>query len=92
MATEEKKKQISYELYIPAQFDDSCRGSLEVLLEHKLRDVGTMHEGESVYKNNGEIDHCVLRFWMYEGEELVEEILISLEKLGMPLGTKLYQE
>lgn len=91
MATEKKKQQISYELYIPAQFDDSCRASLEVLIEHKLTDVGTIHEGESVYKENGEIDHCVLRFSMDEGDELVEEILISLEELGIPYGAKLYQ-
>lgn len=92
MATEKKKQQIQYKLYIPAQFDDSCRASLEVLLEHKLTEVGTIHEGESVYKENGEIDHCVLRFSMDEGDELVEEILISLEELGIPYGAKLYQE
>lgn len=91
MATEEMKKQIPYELYIPAQFDDSCRGSLEVLMEHKLTDVGTVHEGESVYKANGEIDHCVLRFSMDEGDDLIEELLISLDELGIPYGAKLYQ-
>lgn len=92
MATEKKNKQIQYELYIPAQFDDSCRGSLEVLMEHKLTDVGAVHEGESVIKENGEIDHCVIRFSMKEGPELVEEIITSLDELGVPYGSKLYQD
>ena len=92
MATEKKNKQIQYELYIPAQFDDSCRGSLEVLMEHKLTDVGAVHEGESVTKENGEIDHCVIRFSMEEGPELVEEIITSLDELGVPYGSKLYQD
>jgi hypothetical protein len=92
MATEKKNKQIQYELYIPAQFDDSCRGSLEVLMEHKLTDVGAVHEGESVTKENGEIDHCVLRFSMEEGPELVEEIITSLDELGVPYGSKLYHD
>ena len=92
MATEKKNKQIQYELYIPAQFDDSCRGSLEVLMEHKLTDVGAVHEGESVTKENGEIDHCVIRFSMEEGPELVEEIITSLDELGVPYGSKLYHD
>lgn len=89
--TADNKKRMQYELYIPAQFDESCRGSLEILIEHKLADVGEVHEGESVYKENGEIDHCVVRFSMDEGPELVEEMLISLDELGIPYGAKLYQ-
>ena len=91
MATEEKKKQIQYELYIPAQFNEVIRGSLETLMEDMLGDTGTVHEGESVYKENGEIDHCVLRFSMDEGDEFVEEILLCLEEAGIPCGAKLYQ-
>ena len=91
MATEEKNKQIQYELYIPAQFDDVMRESLESLMEDMLEDIGNVHEGESVYKENGVIDHCVLRFSMYEGDEFVEEILLCLEEAGIPCGAKLYQ-
>ena len=91
MATEEKNKQIQYELYIPAQFNEVIRGSLETLMEDMLGDTGTVHEGESVYKENGEIDHCVLRFSMDEGDEFVEEILLCLEEAGIPCGAKLYQ-
>ena len=53
MATEEKKKQIQYELYIPAQFNEVMRKSLETLMEDMLEDIGTVHEGESLYKENG---------------------------------------
>ena len=91
MATEEKNKQIQYELYIPAQFDDVMRESLESLMEDMLEDIGNVHEGESVYKENGVIDHCVLRFSMDEGDEFVEEILLCLEEAGIPCGAKLYQ-
>ena len=91
MATEEKNKQIQYELYIPAQFNEVMRGSLEALMEDMLGDTGTVHEGESVYKENGVIDHCVLRFSMDEGDEFVEEILLCLEEAGIPCGAKLYQ-
>ena len=91
MATEEKNKQIQYELYIPAQFNEVMRGSLEALMEDMLGDTGTVHEGESVYKENGVIDHCVLRFSMEEGDEFVEEILLCLEEAGIPCGAKLYQ-
>ena len=92
MATEEKKKQIQYELYIPAQFNKVMRESLEMLMEDMLIDIGTVHEGESVYKENGVIDHCVLRFSMDEGDEFVEEILICLREAGIPYGAKLYQD
>ena len=92
MATEEKKKQIQYELYIPAQFNKVMRESLETLMEDMLIDIGTVHEGESVYKENGVIDHCVLRFSMDEGDEFVEEILICLREAGIPYGAKLYQD
>ena len=91
MATEEKNTQIQYELYIPAQFNEEIRGSLETLMEDMLEDIGTVHEGESVYKENGVIDHCVLRFSMDEGDEFVEEILLCLEEAGIPYGAKLYQ-
>lgn len=91
MATEEKNKQIQYELYIPAQFNEVMRESLETLMEDMLEDIGTVHEGESVYKENGVIDHCVLRFSMYEGDEFVEEILLCLREAGIPYGAKLYQ-
>ena len=91
MATEEKNKQIQYELYIPAQFNKVMRESLETLMEDMLEDIGTVHEGESVYKENGVIDHCVLRFSMYEGDEFVEEILLCLREAGIPYGAKLYQ-
>ena len=91
MATEEKSKQIQYELYIPAQFNEEIRRSLETLMEDMLEDIGTMHEGESVYKENGVIDHCVLRFSMEEGDEVVEEILLCLREAGIPYGAKLYQ-
>ena len=91
MATEEKNKQIQYELYIPAQFDEEIRRSLEALMEDMLEDIGTVHEGESMYKENGEIDHCVLRFSMDEGDEFVEEILLCLREVGVPCGAKLYQ-
>ena len=90
MATEEKK-QIQYELYIPAQFNEVMRKSLETLMEDMLGDTGTVHEGESVYKEHGVIDHCVLRFSMDEGDEFVEEILLCLEEAGIPCGAKLYQ-
>ena len=92
MATEEKKKQIQYELCIPAQFNKVMRESLETLMEDMLIDIGTVHEGESVYKENGVIDHCVLRFSMDEGDEFVEEILICLGEAGIPYGAKLYQD
>ena len=91
MATEEKNKQIQYELYIPAQFNEVMRESLEMLMEDMLEDIGTVHEGESVYTENGEIDHCVLRFSMDEGDEFVEEILLCLREAGVPCGAKLYQ-
>ena len=91
MATEEKNKQIQYELYIPAQFNEKIRCSLETLMEDMLEDIGAVHEGESVYKENGEIDHCLLRFSMDEGDEFVEEILLCLEEAGIPCGAKLYQ-
>ena len=91
MATEEKSKQIQYELYIPAQFNEEIRRSLETLMEDMLEDIGTVHEGESVYKENGVIDHCVLRFSMEEGDEFVEEILLCLREAGIPYGAKLYQ-
>ena len=91
MATEEKNKQIQYELYIPAQFNEVMRESLEALMEDMLEDIGTVHEGESVYKENGVIDHCVLRFSMDEGDEFVEEILTCLREAGIPYGAKLYQ-
>ena len=91
MATEEKNKQIQYELYIPAQFNEVMRESLETLMEDMLEDIGTVHEGESVYKENGVIDHCVLRFSMDEGDEFVEEILLCLREAGIPYGAKLYQ-
>ena len=91
MATEEKNKQIQYELYIPAQFNEVMRESLETLMEDMLEDIGNVHEGESVYKDNGVIDHCVLRFSMDEGDEFVEEILLCLEEAGIPYGAKLYQ-
>ena len=91
MVTEEKNKQIQYELYIPAQFNEVMRKSLETLMEDMLEDIGTVHEGKSVYKENGVIDHCVLRFSMYEGDEFVEEILLCLREAGIPYGAKLYQ-
>ena len=91
MATEEKKKQIQYELYIPAQFNKVMRESLETLMEDMLIDIGNVHEGESLYKENGVIDHCVLRFSMDEGDEFVEEILTCLREVGIPYGAKLYQ-
>ena len=91
MAIEETNKQIQYELYIPAQFDDVMRESLESLMEDMLEDIGNVHEGESMYKENGVIDHCVLRFSMDEGDEFVEEILLCLEEAGIPYGAKLYQ-
>ena len=91
MAIEEKNTQIQYELYIPAQFDEKIRRSLEALMEDMLEDIGTVHEGESVYKENGEIDHCVLRFSMDKGNEFVEEILLCLREAGIPYGAKLYQ-
>ena len=91
MATEEKSKQIQYELYIPAQFNEEIRRSLETLMGDMLEDIGTVHEGESVYKENGVIDHCVLRFSMEEGDEFVEEILLCLREAGIPYGAKLYQ-
>ena len=91
MVTEEKNKLIQYELYIPAQFNEVMRESLETLMEDMLEDIGTVHEGESVYKENGVIDHCVLRFSMDEGDEFVEEILLCLEEAGIPYGAKLYQ-
>ena len=91
MATEEKNKQIQYELYIPAQFNEVMRESLEALMEDMLEDIGTVHEGESVYKENGIIDHCVLRFSMDEGDEFVKEILLCLREAGIPYGAKLYQ-
>ena len=91
MATEEKNKQIQYELYIPAQFNEVMRESLETLMEDMLEDIGNVHEGESVYKENGVIDHCVLRFSMDEGDEFVEEILTCLREAGIPYGAKLYQ-
>ena len=91
MATEEKKKQIQYELYIPAQFNEVMRESLETLMEDMLEDIGAVYEGESVYKENGEIDHCVIRFSMDEGDEFVEEILLCLREAGIPYGAKLYQ-
>ena len=46
MATEEKNKQIQYELYIPAQFNEVMRESLESLMEDMLEDIGNVHEGE----------------------------------------------
>lgn len=67
------------------------RKSLETLMEDMLEDIGTVHEGKSVYKENGVIDHCVLRFSMYEGDEFVEEILLCLREAGIPYGAKLYQ-
>ncbi len=91
MATEEKNKQIQYELYIPAQFNEVMRESLESLMEDMLEDIGNVHEGESVYKENGVIDHCVLRFSMDEGDEFLEEILTCLRETGIPYGAKLYQ-
>ena len=91
MAIEETNKQIQYELYIPAQFDDVMRESLESLMEDMLIDIGNVHEGESMYKENGVIDHCVLRFSMDEGDEFVEEILLCLREAGIPYGAKLYQ-
>ena len=91
MAIEEKNTQIQYELYIPAQFDEGIRRSLEALMEDMLEDIGTVHEGESVYKENGVIDHCMLRFSMDEGDEFVEEILLCLREAGVPCGAKLYQ-
>ena len=91
MATEEKNKQIQYELYIPAQFNEVMRESLESLMEDMLEDIGNVHEGESLYKENGVIDHCVLRFSMDEGDEFVEEILTCLREAGIPYGAKLYQ-
>ena len=48
MATEEKKKQIQYELYIPAQFDEVCRESLEILMEHKVHGVGDVSPGKTL--------------------------------------------
>ena len=91
MATEEKNTQIQYELYIPAKFNEVMRESLESLMEDMLEDIGAVHEGESVYKENGVIDHCVLRFSMDEGDEFVEEILTCLREAGIPYGAKLYQ-
>ena len=89
MATEEKKKQIQYELYIPAQFDDVCRESLEILMEHKVHGVGEVSPGKTVYKENGEVDHCVLYFSLDDDSELLQEVLISLEELGIPCGSQL---
>ena len=89
MATEEKKKQIQYELYIPAQFDEVCRESLEILMEHKVHGVGEVSPGKTVYKENGEVDHCLLYFSFEDVPALLEEVLISLEELGIPYGSQL---
>ena len=89
MATEEKKKQIQYELYIPAQFDEVCRESLEILMEHKVHGVGEVSPGKTVYKENGEVDHCLLYFSFEDVPALLEEVLISLEELGIPCGSQL---
>ena len=89
MATEEKKKQIQYELYIPAQFDEVCRESLEILMEHKVHGVGEVSPGKNVYKENGEVDHCLLYFSFEDVPALLEEVLISLEELGIPCGSQL---
>ena len=89
MATEEKKKQIQYELYIPAQFDDVCRESLEILMEHKVHGVGEVSPGKNVYKENGEVDYCLLYFSFEDVPALLEEVLISLEELGIPCGSQL---
>ena len=92
MATEEKKKQIQYELYIPAQFDDVCRESLEILMEHKVHGVGEVSPGKTVYKENGEVDYCLLYFSFEDVPALLEEVLISLEELGIPYGAQLRRD
>ena len=92
MATEEKKKQIQYELYIPAQFDEVCRESLEILMEHKVHGVGDVSPGKTVYKENGEVDHCLLYFSFEDVPALLEEVLISLEELGIPYGAQLRRD
>ena len=92
MATEEKKKQIQYELYIPAQFDDVCRESLEILMEHKVHGVGEVSPGKTLYKKNGEVDHCLLYFSFEDVPALLEEVLISLEELGIPYGAQLRRD
>ena len=92
MATEEKKKQIQYELYIPAQFDDVCRESLEILMEHKVHGVGEVSPGKTVYKENGEVDYCLLYFSFEDVPALLEEVLISLEELGIPYGAQIRRD
>ena len=92
MATEEKKKQIQYELYIPAQFDEVCRESLEILMEHKVHGVGEVSPGKTVYKDNGEVDYCLLYFSFEDVPALLEEVLISLEELGIPYGAQLRRD
>ena len=92
MATEEKKKQIQYELYIPAQFDDVCRESLEILMEHKVHGVGEVSPGKTVYKENGEVDYCLLYFSFEDVPALLEEVLISLEELGIPCGSEIRRD
>ena len=92
MATEKKRKQIQYELYIPAQFDEVCRESLEILMELKVRGVGDVSPGKTVYKDNGEVDYCVLYFSFEDVPALLEEVLISLEELGIPYGAQLRRD
>ncbi len=92
MTTEAKNKQIQYELYIPAQFDEVCRGSLEILIEHKVHGVGEVSPGKTVYKDNGEVDHCLLYFSLEDAPELLQEVLISLEELGIPCGSEIRRD
>ena len=79
-----------YTLHIPAKFDDDCRKSLETLMRYQLEHVGTVEEGESVYLDNGEIDHCIIRFSMDDDPNLIPVVAEALEEIALPYGSKLY--
>ena len=79
-----------YTLHIPAKFDDDCRKSLETLMRYQLEHVGTVEEGESIYLDNGEIDHCIIRFSMDGDPTLIPVVAEALEEIALPYGSKLY--
>lgn len=85
---------MNYTLKLNAKFQPFNRHDLEDLLDEFLSEenLGETIGGGTAQGDNGEVAYCDIEIELNDTQDAVQKLLQKLEEIGVPKGSKLYNE
>lgn len=85
---------MNYTLKLNAKFQPFSRHDLEDLLDEFLgeENLGKTTGGGTSTDDNGEVEYCDIEIELNENPNALDKLLTYLEEIGIPKGSKIYNE